>query len=125
AHYQLGRISRMQNRLPEAIQHFSEVVARDPAHAQHEVWREIGATYLAASQFSDALDALNRFLERRESDAEALYLKGRALAGAGRAREAAEAMRACIEAVKTAPAYKYRTDKRWLNEAQQFLRTNA
>ena len=35
------------------------------------------------------------------------------------------AMRACIEAVKTAPAYKYRTDKRWLNEAQQFLRTHA
>jgi tetratricopeptide (TPR) repeat protein len=125
AHYQLGRISRMQNRLPEAIQHFGEVVTRDPAHAQHEVWREIGATYLDAGQFGDALDALDRFLERRSADAEGLYLKGRALAGAGRAREAAEAMRACIEAVKTAPAYKYRTDKRWLNEAQQFLRTNA
>jgi hypothetical protein len=34
-------------------------------------------------------------------------------------------MRACIEAVKTAPAYKYRAEKRWLNEAQQFLRTQA
>jgi hypothetical protein len=27
--------------------------------------------------------------------------------------------------VRTAPAYKYRADKRWLNEAQQFLRTQA
>jgi tetratricopeptide (TPR) repeat protein len=125
AHYQLGRIARMQSRLPEAIRHFGEVVTRDPAHAQHEVWREIGATYIDAGQFGDALDALDRFLERRESDAEGLYLKGRALAGLGRAREAADSMRACIEAVKTAPAYKYRTDKRWLNEAQQFLRTNA
>jgi tetratricopeptide (TPR) repeat protein len=125
AHYQLGRISRMQNRLPEAIQHFEQVVSRAPDHAQHEVWREIGATYLDASQFADALDALNRFLERRESDPEGLYLKGRALAGLGRTGEAADAMRACIEAVKTAPAYKYRTDKRWLNEAQQFLRTHA
>jgi tetratricopeptide (TPR) repeat protein len=125
AHYQLGRISRMQNRLAEAIQHFEQVVQSAPDHAQHEVWREIGATYLDASQFADALDALNRFLERRESDPEALYLKGRALAGLGRAQEATDAMRACIEAVKTAPAYKYRTDKRWLNEAQQFLRSQA
>jgi tetratricopeptide (TPR) repeat protein len=125
AHYQLGRIARMQNRLAEAIQHFEQVVSRDDAHSQHEVWREIGATYLAAGQFPDALDALSRFLARRESDAEGLYLKGRALAGVGRAREADEAMRACIEAVKTSPAYKYRTDKRWLNEAQQFLRSRA
>ena len=29
------------------------------------------------------------------------------------------------DAVRTAPAYKYRADKRWLNEAQQFLRTQA
>jgi tetratricopeptide (TPR) repeat protein len=125
SHYQLGRIARMQGRFGDAIAHFSEVVTRDPAHAQHEIWREIGATYLAAGQNDDALDALERFLERRQSDAEALYLKGRALAGVGRAREAVDAMRACIEAVKTAPAYKYRTDKRWLNEAQQFLRTQA
>ncbi|HYX42860.1 MAG TPA: hypothetical protein VE821_14235, partial [Pyrinomonadaceae bacterium] len=62
---------------------------------------------------------------QRQSDPEGLYLKGRALAGLGQRREAAEAMRACIEAVQTAPAYKYRADKRWLNEAQQFLRTQA
>jgi hypothetical protein len=47
---------------------------------------------------------------------------GRAFAGLGRRREAAYSMQACIEAVKTAPAYKYRTEKRWLNEAQQFLK---
>lgn len=125
SHYQLGRIARMQNRFADAIGHFSEVVTREPEHSQHEVWREIGATYLAAGQNPDALDALERFLERRQADPEGLYLKGRALAGVGRARDAADAMRACIEAVKTAPAYKYRADKRWLNEAQQFLRSQA
>ncbi len=125
AHYQLGRISRMEQKLPEAISHFSAVVTSAPQHAQSEVWREIGATYLSAEQFDDALDALERYLEQRPSDPEALYLKGRALAGAGRQREAAEAMRACIAAVQTAPAFKYRADKRWLNEAQQFLRTQA
>jgi tetratricopeptide (TPR) repeat protein len=125
AHYQLGRIAREQGRLPDAIKHFGEVVERAPSHSQHEIWREIGATYLAAGQFEDALDALERFLENRNLDPQGLYLKGRALAGLGRQREAADSMQACIEAVKTAPAYKYRTEKRWLNEAQQFLRSQA
>jgi tetratricopeptide (TPR) repeat protein len=125
AHYQLGRIARAENHLPEAITHFGEVVERDDSHAQHEVWREVGATYLAAGQFSDASDALERFLDRRPSDPEALYLMGRATAGLGDARGAKEWMQRCVEAVRTAPAYKYRADKRWLNEAQQFLRTQA
>lgn len=125
AHYQLGRIARMQGRLPDAVKHFEQVVARDQQHAQHEIWREIGATYLAAEQFADANDALERFLAHRTSDPEGLYLSGRALAGMGRRREAAQAMQSCIEAVKTAPAYKYRAEKRWLNEAQQFLRSQA
>ncbi len=125
SHYQLGRIAREQGRLPDAIKHFSEVVERDPVHSLHEIWREIGATYLAAGQFEDAREALERFLENRNLDPQGLYLMGRALAGLGRQREAASSMQACIEAVKTAPAYKYRAEKRWLNEAQQFLRSQA
>jgi tetratricopeptide (TPR) repeat protein len=125
AHYQLGRIARAEGRHADAIQHFGEVVARDEAHAQHEVWREVGATYLAAGQFGDARDALSRFLARRPSDPEALYLMGRAHSGLGSAGEAREWMQRCIEAVRTAPAYKHRADRRWLDEAQQFLRTQA
>jgi tetratricopeptide (TPR) repeat protein len=123
AHYQLGRIARTEERLADAIKHFEQVVTRDQTHAQHEIWRETGATYLAAGQFADARDALERFLEHRQNDPEGLYLMGRAYAGLGHRREAASSMQACIEAVKTAPAYKYRTEKRWLNEAQQFLKT--
>ncbi len=123
AHYQLGRIARQQKRLADAVRHFEQVVARDVAHAQHEVWREAGATYLDAGQFEDAREALERFLDHRPSDPEGLYLMGRAHAGLGHRREAASSMQACIEAVRTAPAYKYRADKRWLNEAQQFLRS--
>jgi tetratricopeptide (TPR) repeat protein len=122
AHYQLGRIARAENRLADAIKHFEPVVARDEAHAQHEIWREIGATYFAAGQFEDARTALERFLAQRQSDPEGLYLMGRTHAALGHQREAADSMRACIEAVKTAPAYKYRTEKRWLNEAQDFIK---
>jgi tetratricopeptide (TPR) repeat protein len=122
AHYQLGRIARGQKRFVDAIKNFEQVVSRDLAHSQHEIWREVGATYIAAGQYEDARDALERFIEQRPSDPEALYLLGRAHAGLGHRREAASSMQACIEAVKTAPAYKYRADKRWLNEAQQFLK---
>lgn len=122
AHYQLGRIARAQNRLAEAVGHFEEVVQRDQFHSQNEIWREIGATYIAAGQFGDARDALEKFLDRRTNDPEGLYLMGRAHAGLGDNQEAATSMQACIDAVKTAPAYKYRTEKRWLNEAQQFLK---
>ncbi len=122
AHYQLGRIARTENRYADAIKHFEPVVAHDQTHAQHEVWREIGATYFAAGQFEDARTALERFLEHRQSDPEGLYLMGRTHDALGHKREAAASMQACIEAVKTAPAYKYRTEKRWLNEAQEFLR---
>jgi tetratricopeptide (TPR) repeat protein len=125
AHYQLGRIARQQKRVADAIGHFEQVVARDPAHSQYEIWREVGATYIAAEQYDDARTALERFLQHRESDPEGLYLTGRAHAGLGHRREAASLMEACINAVKTAPAYKYRLEKRWLNEAQQFLRSQV
>jgi len=124
ASYQLGRIARQQKRYGDAIQHFEQVVARNPAHSQHEVWREVAATYIAAGQFEDARTALDQFLEHRPSDPEGLYLMGRAHAGLGHKREATSLMQACIEAVKTAPAYKYRTSKRWLNEAQQFIKSS-
>ena len=124
AHYQLGRIARQQKRFSDAIRNFEQVVARDASHAQHEIWREVGATYIAAGQYGDAHTALEQFLERRTSDPEGLYLMGRAHAGLGHKREATSSMQACIEAVKTSPAYKYRLSKRWLNEAQQFIKTS-
>ena len=122
SHYQLGRIARQQNRYADAIKHFEPVVANDPTHAQHEVWREIGATYFAAGQYEDALNAFERFLDHRQSDPEGLYLMGRTHAELGHTREATQSMQACINAVETSPAYKYRTEKRWLNEAQAFIK---
>jgi len=124
AHFQLGRIARQQQRLADAIKHFEQVVSREPAHSQYEIWREVGSTYIEAGQFEDARNALEQFLEHRPSDPEGLYLMGRAHAGLGDKREAASLMQACIEAVKTSPAYKYRASKRWLNEAQQFIKSS-
>lgn len=124
ASYQLGRISRTQNKFAQAIQHFEQVVQHDPSYSFHEIWREVGATYLSAAQFDDARRALERFLSHRSSDPEGLYLMGCTLSGLGQRHEAEESMQACIEAVKAAPAYQYRAVKHWQDEAQQFIKSS-
>lgn len=123
AHYQLGRIAREQGRLADAISYFDAVVRRNPDHSQSEVWREIGHSYFQAGQHKDALAAFERFLEKRPSDAEGHYRYGLTLYQLGRADEAAHEMRSCIESAKTSPAYKYRTERHWMNEAESFLRS--
>jgi tetratricopeptide (TPR) repeat protein len=123
AHYQLGRIAREEGRLADAINHFDPVVRSNPDHSQSEIWREIGRAYFEAAQYTDARAAFERFLNRRPSDAEGHYRYGLTLHQLGHTDEAASEMRACIEAAKTSPAYKYRTEKHWMNEAQTFLRS--
>lgn len=122
AHYQLGRIARWQNRLNDAIQHFEKVVQQDAAHSHHEIWRETALVYYSAKQYPDALEMFDKFLLQRPSDAQARYWRGMTLFNLGRAGEAMEEMQTCIESVKTAPAYKYRTERQWLHLAQNFLR---
>jgi tetratricopeptide (TPR) repeat protein len=122
SHYQLGRIAREQGRLNEAITHFETVVRLAPTHSQHEIWRETALVYFAAKQYQDALEMLDRFLNERPSDAQARYWRGLTLANLGRTDEAAQEMQSCIESVRTAPAYKYRSERRWLQLAQNFLR---
>jgi|SRR6185503_5878842 len=125
AHYQLGRIAREEGRLGEAIGHFDAVVSRNPDHSQSEAWREIGWTYFQAAQYEDARRAFERFIDKRPSDAEGRYRYGLTLHQLGSPDAAATEMRACIEAVRTSPAYKYRAEKHWASEAESFLRAQG
>ncbi len=125
AHYQLGRIAREEGRLADAISRFDAVVSRNPDHSLSEAWREIGWTYFQAGQYEDARAAFERFIQKRPSDAEGRYRYGLTLHQLGRNDDAATEMRACIEAVRTSPAYKYRAEKHWASEAQSFLRAQG
>ena len=113
AHFQLGRIAREQGRLQDAINNFSVVLEQDDKHAQSEIWREVGATYLAASMYTEAQDALAKFIDRRPYDPEGLYHYGKTLEQLGRTEEAREMFARCVEAVKTMPSYRYREHRRW------------
>lgn len=113
AHFQLGRIAREQGRLQDAINHFSVVLEQDDKHAQSEIWREIGATYLAASMFADAKGALEKFIDRRPYDPEGLYYYGKTLEQLEQREQAREMFSRCVEAVKTMPSYRYREQRKW------------
>ena len=113
AHFQLGRIAREQNRLQDAINHFGVVLEQDDKHSQSEIWREIGATYLAASMFAEAKDALGKFIERRPYDPEGLYYYGKTLEHLEQREEAREVFGRCVEAVNTMPSYRYREQRKW------------
>src|SRR6185295_3999111 len=94
-------------------------------HSQSEAWREIGWTYFQAGQYEDARVAFERFIDKRPSDAEGRYRYGLTLHQLGRDDAAAIEMRACIEAVRTSPSYKYRAEKHWASEAETFLRAQG
>ena len=113
AHFQLGRIAREQGRLQDAINYFSVVLEQDDKHTQSEIWREVGATYLAASMYAEAKDALAKFIDRRPYDPEGLYHYGKTLEQLGQREEAQEMFARCIEAVKTMPSYRYREQRKW------------
>jgi tetratricopeptide (TPR) repeat protein len=123
AQYQLGIIARSQGRLPEAIDYFSAVVALNDKHALSEIWREIGATYLAAGMLDEAKSALDRFIERRPYDAEGLYLLGETLRQLGKTPGAREMFVRCVEAANTTPYYRRGEVRKWARLAQKQART--
>lgn len=121
AHYQLGRLARAQGRLEDARRHFDAVVTRDERHASHEVWREVGATYLESGTHEHARWALAKFVEQRPHDPEGLYRLGMALSGLGQDEPAQEMFRRCVEAVDTMPRYLRRQAGPWGKMARERL----
>lgn len=121
AHYQLGKLARADGRFEDARGHFEAVVARDPKHASHDVWREIGATYLESESYEHARWALAKYVEQRPHDPEGLYLLGVAQSRLGQAEPAREMFRRCVEAVDTTPRYLRRKAGPWRKLALQQL----
>jgi Tfp pilus assembly protein PilF len=124
AQYQLGRIARIQNRLQEALNYFSAVIEQDSKHSHHEVWREIGLTYFNATMYREAEEALQRFVEQRPYDPEALYYYGLTLKQID-SPLAREMFERCIEAVGTMPSYRQGQVRKWRKMAQQQLSPRA
>jgi tetratricopeptide (TPR) repeat protein len=122
AHFQLGRIALEQGRLNDAMEHFQTVYSQDDQHSSSEILRELGALYVAAGQYKDALNQLEVYVERRPYDPEGLYYEGFALEKSGDAARAYEMYGRAIEAARTAPRYRRKYTAKWSRLAQKQLR---
>ena len=121
ANFELGRIAREEGWLQDAINHFNVVVAHSDKFRQSEVWREVGATYLAAGMYQEARQSLEKYVERRPYDPEGLYHFGETLRSLGDAERAQEMYMQCLQAVRTMPYYRRNEVSKWSRLAQARL----
>lgn len=121
ANHQLGIVARAEGRLQDALNHFTPVLAHDDKYRQSEIWREIGATYLAAGMLTEAKAALEKYIERRPYDPEGLYHLGETMNQLGETSRAKEMFQQSIEAVKTMPYYRRNEVNKWSKLAQAKL----
>lgn len=119
ANYELGKIAREKGDLQDALNHFAIVVEQDDKHSLSEIWREIGATYLAAGMYNEARGPLEKFTERRPFDPEGLYHLGKVLKAQGEHDRARETFERAIESVKGSPDYRRRSIKQWSKLAEK------
>jgi tetratricopeptide (TPR) repeat protein len=122
AHMQLGVIAREHKRFDGAFRHLAKAAALDDKLAQNDVWRELGAAYLGASQTGNAVAALAKYVDRRPYDPEGLFWYGKALAQADKRAEAREMFERAIEAVNTMPSHRRAQVRRWRGQAQAEIR---
>jgi tetratricopeptide (TPR) repeat protein len=122
AHFQLGRIALEQGRLSDALEHLQTVFVQDQKHNSNEILRELGALYIAAGRYDDALRKLEVYIERRPYDPEGLYHYGFALEKTGDGPRAHEMYERAIEAARTAPRYRRRYTAKWSRLAQRQAR---
>jgi tetratricopeptide (TPR) repeat protein len=122
AYFQLGRIAREQGRLKDALGYFQTVLDQDEKHNQSEILRELGAVYIAARQYQDALNELARYADRWPYDPEGLFYYGQALEGLGRVAEARAMYERAIEAARAAPRYRRQFTARFSRLAQKQIR---
>ena len=121
ANYELGRLARSGGELQKALDHFAVVLEQDERFRLSEIWREIGATYLAAGMLNEAEDALGKFVERRNVDPEGLYYYGKVLKARGESGRAREMFESAIESARTSPYFRSRQLGQWSKLAAKEL----
>jgi tetratricopeptide (TPR) repeat protein len=122
AYYQLGRMAREQGRYSEALELCHTAARLDDKHSSSEVWREIGIANYLEGDSDAARQAMEKYLDRRPYDPEALCWYGRVLARLERPEAAREAFTQAIEAVRTMPAPRRRKLRSWESEAAREMK---
>ncbi len=121
ANYELGKLARKSGDLQKAVDYFSTVVEQNEKHALSEIWREIGATYMEANMLDEALNALEKYVERRAVDSEGLYYLGKVYKSQNNPEKANEMFKQAIESAKTSPDFRRHELRQWSKLAEKEL----
>lgn len=121
--FHLGRTLRERNNPEGSVEALERAAKLNPKVSSNEVWRELGAAYLALRMFDPAAAALRKYTEYREYDPQGLVLLGQALRGLGQDAEAIRILESAIGAAETMPAHRRGEARRWASAARQELRS--
>jgi tetratricopeptide (TPR) repeat protein len=121
ANYELGKLARQDGRLQDALDHFAVVLEQNDKHSLSEIWREVGATYAEAGMLEEALNSLEKFVERRAFDIEGLYRLGATLKRLGEQDRATELFVQAVDAGQTSPSHRRRETAYWARLARKEL----
>lgn len=121
ANFELGKLARSQGSFQTAIDRFTIVLEENDKHSLSEIWREVGATYLAAGMLTEARDALEKYVERRSADPEGLYYLGKVLKAQGELDEAKKVFGEAVSYAKASPDFRQHGTRQWGKLAQREL----
>lgn len=94
AAYYLARIDLLQDRLPEAVAKFTELVREQPAADEYYY---LGSAYFRQGNTDAAIESLKHAIDRNSSDQRAHFLIARAYQRAGRPKDAEQEFRLSSE----------------------------
>ncbi len=94
AHFMLGLVHLLRNRLPEALSSLSRAIAIDPEDARYH--NNLGKALMGLARAQEALEAFESALARRPDFENALFGRGAALMALGRLSEAEKAFEAIL-----------------------------
>lgn len=119
----LGRTLRELGQLDAAVTALKHAAANNDQAGSNEVWRELGAAYLAQHKPALAVTALHKYVARREYDPEGPLLLGQALRALGQTDAARKCFDNALRAAGIMPHHRRGEARHWASKAKQELRS--
>jgi tetratricopeptide (TPR) repeat protein len=121
-HYYMGRIFESGGDWVKAAAEYEETYSLNPAYGTGDIFREVGKGYLHTDRLDKALEFLQYFLERRNSDPEGRYWLAVALQRAGKTEEMRLQLNSVLDLARTSPRFFRKEHRPWIYRARLLLR---
>jgi tetratricopeptide (TPR) repeat protein len=121
-HYSLGRVFEARGEWPKAAEEYETTYGLSPQHGLGDISREVGKAYLHLDKPDKAIEFLQYFLKRRDSDPEGRYWLAVALRKTGAADQMRMQLNTILDQARTNPRFFRKGNRQWLYRARLLLR---